>query len=61
MAGKFEVYEDKAGKFRWRLKAGNGEVVATGEAYESKSGAKKGCGAVQRAAVDASVVEAGSK
>ena len=28
MAGKFEVYEDKAGKFRFRLKAGNGEIVA---------------------------------
>ncbi len=27
MAGKFEVYEDKSGKFRFRLKAGNGEVV----------------------------------
>ena len=34
MAGTFEVYEDKAGKFRFRLKAGNGEVVASGEAYE---------------------------
>jgi len=32
MAGKFEVYQDKAGKHRFRLKAGNGEVVATGEA-----------------------------
>lgn len=30
MAGKFEIYEDKAGKFRFRLKAGNGEVVAVG-------------------------------
>jgi hypothetical protein len=27
MAGKFEVYKDKSGKFRWRLKAGNGEIV----------------------------------
>jgi uncharacterized protein YegP (UPF0339 family) len=33
--GKVEVYEDKAGKYRFRLKAGNGEVVATGEAYET--------------------------
>lgn len=30
MAGKFEVYEDRAGKFRFRLKASNGQVVATG-------------------------------
>jgi hypothetical protein len=32
MAGKFEVYEDRAGKYRFRLKASNGQVVATGEA-----------------------------
>jgi len=57
MAGKFEVYEDKAGKFRFRLKAGNGEVVAVGEAYESKSGAVKGTEAVQRAAEGATVVD----
>lgn len=39
MAGKFELYSDKAGKFRFRLKAGNGEVIAVGEAYESKAAA----------------------
>ena len=32
MAGKFEVYQDRSGKFRFRLKASNGQVVATGEA-----------------------------
>jgi uncharacterized protein YegP (UPF0339 family) len=58
MAGKFEVYQDKAGKFRFRLKAGNGQVVATGEAYETKDAAKKGCEAVQRAADGAPVVDA---
>lgn len=57
MAGKFEVYEDKAGKFRFRLKAGNGEVVATGEAYETKAAAKKGTEAVQRAADGAALVD----
>ena len=51
MAGKFEVYEDKAGKFRFRLRAGNGEV------YESKPAAVKGTQAVQRAASDASLVD----
>jgi len=60
MAGKFEVYEDKAGKFRFRVKAGNGEIVATGEAYESKAGAKAGCEAVKNAAASASVVEVDS-
>ena len=55
MAGKFEIYTDKAGKFRFRLKAGNGEVVDTGEAYETKSAAIKGTEAVQRAAQGAQV------
>lgn len=55
MAGKFEIYTDKAGKFRFCLKAGNGEVVATGEAYESKSAAIKGTEAVQRAAQGAEI------
>lgn len=43
MAGKFEVYTDKSGKFRFRLKASNGRVVATGEAYDTKAAAKNGC------------------
>jgi len=57
MAGTFEVYKDKAGKFRFRLKAGNGQIVASGEAYESMSNAKEGCEAVRRAADGAKVVE----
>lgn len=57
LAGKFEVYEDKSGKFRFRLKAGNGEVVAQGQSYESKAGAHAGCAAVQRAAADAAIVD----
>lgn len=57
MAGKFEVYQDKASKFRWRLKAGNSEVVASSEAYESKQAAIKGTEAVQRVATGAALVE----
>lgn len=57
MAGKFEVFEDKSGKWRFRLKAGNGEVVAQGQAYASKAAALKGCEAVQRAAHGAKVVD----
>jgi uncharacterized protein YegP (UPF0339 family) len=60
MAGKFEVYADKAGKFRFRLKSSNGQVVATGEAYDTKAAAKNGCEAVQRAATGAEVVETDS-
>lgn len=53
---KFEVYPSKNG-WRWRLKAGNGEVVATGEEYSTKDSAFRGCEAVTRAAADAEVVE----
>ncbi|MCP3988896.1 MAG: DUF1508 domain-containing protein [Actinomycetia bacterium] len=57
MAGKFEIYTDTGGKFRFRLKAGNGEIIANGQAYESKASAQKGVDAVIRAAGDCSVVD----
>lgn len=55
MAGKFELYQDAAKKYRWRLKAGNGEIIAVGEAYESKAGAQNGIDSVKRNAPDARV------
>ncbi len=57
MAGKFEVYKDKAGKFRFRLKAGNGEVIASGEAYESKASCLNGIESIKKNAPEANVVE----
>jgi uncharacterized protein YegP (UPF0339 family) len=60
MAGKFEVYEDRAGKFRFRLKASNGQVVASGEAYETKAAARSRCESVQKAAEGAPIVETDS-
>ncbi len=57
MSGKFEIYRDAKKEFRFRLKASNGEVVATGESYPTLAGAKKGIEAVQRAAAGATVVE----
>jgi uncharacterized protein YegP (UPF0339 family) len=48
MAGKFEVYQDKAGEYRFRLKARNGEIMASGESYPTKAEAKEGCEAVKR-------------
>ncbi len=57
MAAKFEVYKDSKGEFRFRLKSGNGEIVATGESYPTLSGAKDGFDAVKRAAAEATVVE----
>lgn len=57
MAGKVEVYKDSSSKYRWQLKAGNGEVVATGEAYEWKDGAVRGTEAVPGAAAGATVTD----
>lgn len=57
MAGKFELYTDKSGEWRFRLKAGNGEVIATGQGYASKSGALNGIDSIRRNAADAEVVE----
>ena len=44
----FELYKDAAGKFRFRLKAANGETIAVGEAYESKSGCENGIESVKK-------------
>lgn len=55
MAGKFELYKDNGGKFRFRLKAGNGEVIASSEAYESKRSAMGGIESVKKNAADAAV------
>ena len=55
MAGKFEVYNDKAGKFRFRLKAGNGQVIAVGEAYESKRAALNGVESIRKNAAGATL------
>ena len=55
---KFEIYKDAAQKFRWRLKAPNGEIIATsGEAYESKDGCKNGIESVKTNAPKATVVD----
>lgn len=48
MAGKFEVYKDKGGKFRYRLKAGNGQIIMTGEAYNSKDACLSGIESIRK-------------
>jgi uncharacterized protein len=57
MAGKFELYTDAAGKFRFRLKAGNGEIIAVGEAYETKASALNGIESIKKNAAEAAVVD----
>lgn len=54
---KFELYKDKSGEFRFRLKAGNGEVILTGESYVSKDGCKNGIASIRKNAVDSVIVE----
>lgn len=57
MAGKFELYVDAQRKYRFRLKAANGEIIAVGESYESKHGALNGIDSIKRNAADAPVVD----
>ena len=57
MPGKFEIYKDKAGEFRFRLKAANGQNILTGEGYSSKSAALNGVESVKKNAADASRFE----
>ena len=54
---KFEIYKDAAGKFRWRLKAPNGEIIASSEAYESKDSCKNGVNSVKTNAPKAEIVD----
>jgi uncharacterized protein YegP (UPF0339 family) len=50
---KFEVYKDKAGEFRWRLKAANGAILATaGQSYKAKADAQHGIELVQKSGTD---------
>lgn len=48
MAGKYEVHKDKYGGFRFRLKAANGEVIASSESYKTKAGAMNGVESVKK-------------
>lgn len=54
---KFEVYLDKAGEHRFRLKATNGEIIAVSEGYTSLAGCENGIESVKKNAPDAEVVE----
>lgn len=57
MAGKFELWTDKGGDWRFNLKASNGQVIATSEGYASKASAVAGIESVKTNAPDAPVVE----
>ena len=48
MAGKFETFTDKGGKFRFRLKAPNGETILASQGYASRSGVRTGIESVRK-------------
>ena len=54
---KFEMYEDKAGEFRFRLKARNGEPIAASEGYKAKASCLNGIESVRKNAPEADVVK----
>ena len=54
---KFEIFKDKAGEFRFHLKAGNGEIIATSEGYKAKDGCLKGIDSVKFNTVWSDIVE----
>jgi len=55
---KFEVYEDKAKEFRWRLKASNGQTVAAApDGYKTKASCERGIESIKKGAGKAEVVE----
>ena len=54
---KFEVYADKKGEFRFRLKSGNGQIIATGEGYTTKPACLNGIESVKKNAEGAETVK----
>lgn len=55
---KFEVYADKKGEFRFRLKARNGEPVLSSEGYKAKASCMNGIESVKKNAADGKVEKA---
>ena len=53
---KFEVYVDKAGEFRFRLKARNGEIIAVSEGYKALAGCMNGIKSTKKNAADSEIV-----
>ncbi len=54
---KFEVYKDKKGEFRFRLKATNGQIIATGEGYTTEAKCLNGIDSIKKNAPDAEIVK----
>ena len=54
---KFEIYQDKAGEYRFRMKARNGQIIATGEGYKAKPSCLNGVESIRRNAPEAALVK----
>ena len=54
---KFEIYTDKGGEFRFRLKASNGQIIATSEGYKAMKSCVNGIESVKKNVVDAPTVK----
>ena len=54
---KFEVYVDKAGEYRHRLKATNGQIIAVGESYKALSSCLNGIESVRKNAAENNIVK----
>ena len=55
---KFELYKDKAGEFRFRLKATNGQIIAVSEGYKTMASCENGVASVRKNAEEGDIVEA---
>jgi len=61
MSQTFEIYEDAAGEWRWRLVASNGEIIGDGgEGYASKDGARQAVERVQSYAPESDALDVGA-
>ncbi len=54
---KFEVYADKKGEFRYRLKAKNGQIIAVGESYKAKKSVLNGVESVRKNTAEGNIVK----
>ena len=53
---KFEIYKDKGGEFRFRLKATNGQIIAVSEGYKAMKSCRNGIASVQKNAVTDKII-----
>lgn len=54
---KFEIYQDRRGEFRFRLKSRNGQIIATSESYSTKSACENGIESVRKNAAAPTTID----